>query len=39
MAGLCPGHPPPAVRAQMAGTGPAMTVRRRHMFPVTVKTL
>jgi hypothetical protein len=23
----------------MAGTRPAMTVRRRHLFPITVKTL
>src|SRR5690242_16451131 len=29
----CPGHPPPAVEAQMAGTRPAMTVRT-HGRPV-----
>jgi hypothetical protein len=27
--GACPGHPLPAVGAQMAGTSPAMTVRTR----------
>src|SRR4051812_19309350 len=25
----CPGHPPPAVAVQMAGTRPAMTIERR----------
>jgi len=25
----CPGHPPPTVEAQMAGTRPAMTIGRR----------
>src|SRR4051794_3888859 len=27
--GACPGHPPPTVAAQMAGTRPAMTIERR----------
>ena len=36
MAALCPGHPPPGVRAQMAGTkpgrSPAMTIKRSVTF-------